>query len=196
MKEQTKGLSGRLFMVAGICLLAVAAVVLICWQWGIHASKKQAANYVRQICALSPQPQSAVPEARRDNSMAILSIDGKDFAGILEMPGYGSSLPVCANWGEVSKYPCRLSGSIYDGTMQIGTTSQDGQYDFYREITVGDPVFFTDMEGNRFSYKVADIRYEKHADQTTLQAQESSLTIFIKNIYGFEYILIFCDVLN
>ena len=77
--------------------------------------------------------------------------------------------------------------------MQIGATSQKGQYDFYREVSVGDSVFFTDMEGNRFSYTVMDIRYEKHADQAILQREDSALTLFVKNVYALEYIVIFCD---
>ena len=189
MKKRIK----RLCILIGICLLVVAALVLISWQWGIRKSQENAAQYVQTIRALIPEPQSAALEERRDNTMSVLSIDGTNFAGILEMPRFGSSLPVCADWGEVSKYPCRLSGSIYDRTMQIGATSQKGQYDFYREVSVGDSVFFTDMEGNRFSYEVTDIRYEKHADQATLQQESAALTVFIKNIYAFEYILIFCN---
>ena len=183
----------RLCILIGICLLVAGVLVLFFWQWGIHKSQENAAQYVQTIRALIPEPQSAALEERRDNTMSVLSIDGTNFAGILEMPRFGSSLPVCADWGEVSKYPCRLSGSIYDRTMQIGATSQKGQYDFYREVSVGDPVFFTDMEGNRFSYEVTDIRYEKHADQATLQQESAALTVFIKNIYAFEYILIFCN---
>ena len=80
--------------------------------------------------------------------------------------------------------------------MQIGGTSQKGQYDFYRDISVWDSVFFTDMEGNRFSYTVTDIRYEKNADQSTLQRKDASLTLFVKNVYAFEYILIYCDVVH
>ena len=80
--------------------------------------------------------------------------------------------------------------------MQIGCTSQKGQYDFYRDISVGDSVFFTDMEGNRFSYTVSDIRYEKNAEQSTLQKNDADLTLFIKNVYAFEYIVIYCNVLN
>jgi hypothetical protein len=51
------------------------------------------------------------------------------------------------------------------------------------------------MEGNRFSYAVADIRYEKHADQVALQQVDDALSLFIKNIYGFEYIIIYCTAL-
>lgn len=189
MKKQTN----RLCVLIGICLIVVAALVLISWQWGIHKAQQEATKYVQTIRTLIPEPQDTPLEERRDNTMSVLAIEEKDFVGILEMPKYGSSLPVCAIWGEVSKYPCRLSGSTYDRTIQIGTTSQKGQYDFYREVSVGDSVFFTDMEGNRFAYEITDIRYEKHADQPVLYREDTALTLFIKNIYSFDYIIIFCN---
>ena len=180
----------------GVALLVVAAVGLIFWYWGIHDAQQKAEGYVQAIYARIPQPQGAAVEARRDNTMSVLSVEGTDFVGILEMPRFDSTLPVCAGWGEVEKYPCRLGGSAYDRTIQIGATSQKGQYDFYREISAGDTVFFTDMEGNRFCYEVTDIRYESHADQETLQRKDAALTLFIKNVYALEYIVIFCDVAN
>ena len=125
--------------------------------------------------------------------MPVLSVENTDFIGILELPRHSSTLPVCAVWGEINKYPCHFSGSIYDRTMQLGGTTQKGQFDFYREISVGDALYFTDMEGNRFTYQVANIRYEKHADQAALLRHDADLTLFIKNMYAFEYIIIFCD---
>lgn len=195
MKKQNKGIADRLFII-GICLLVGAAVVLVSWQWAIRSSQRKAASYIQMIQTMIPEPQSTVLEERRDNTMSVLSINGTDFVGILEIPRYGSSLPICADWGAVSQYPCLFSGSVYDRSMQIGGTSQKGQYDFYREICVGDSVLFTDMEGNCISYEVTDIRYVKHADQTTLQSETAALKLFIKNVYAFEYIIIFCDVLS
>ena len=189
MKKQPN----RLCVLIGICLLIVAALVLIFWQGGIHSYQQEAVKYVQTIRALIPEPQGASLEEKRDNTMSVLGIEGEDFVGILEMPKFGSSLPVCADWGKVSEYPCRLGGSVYDRTIQIGATSQKGQYDFYREISVGDCLYFTDMEGNRFSYEVTDIHYEKHADQTALQREDGALTVFIKNVYSFDYIVIFCN---
>ena len=76
----------------------------------------------------------------------------------------------------------------------IGASSQKGQYDFYREISVGDELFFTDMTGNRYAYTVKSIIYRTHADRAALNSEESALTLFIKNAYAFEYILVFCDI--
>lgn len=196
MNNQKRSAARKMCILAGFCLLAGAAVLLGAWQWNIRASEKEAAILADTLRALMPGQQNAVPEERRDNTMSVLSLDGTDFIGILEMPRYGSLLPVAADWGDLRKYPCRFSGSIYDGSIQIGGTTQKGQYDFYREISVGDSLFFTDMEGNCYAFAVTDLRYEKHADQDALQRKEAALTLFIKNEYAFEYIIVSCDVLS
>lgn len=179
-------------LVGGLMLVS-ALTALLYWQWNINHSQKQASIYVETLHNLMPQPQNAVPEERRDNTMSVLSVDGVDFVGIVELPRYGSVLPVCGNWGRTSQYPCRFGGSIYDGSLQIGATTQKGQYSFYREISVGDTVIFTDVEGNRYIFQVAAMRYEKHIDQVALQRQEAALTLFVKNNYSFEYLIIFCE---
>ena len=196
MKNQINGRMQKICILAGVCLLVVAIGVLIFWQWSIHTSARKAEYYVNTLRTLMPEPRGAVLEERRDNTMSTLSMDGIDFVGLLEIPRYSSALPVCADWGTPAKHPCQFYGSIYDRTMKIGGTSQKGQFDFYREISVGDAVYFTDMEGNRYAYSVTDVRYEESADQAALQRKDASLTLFIKNIYALDYIIIFCDVLS
>ena len=163
------------------------------WRWNISNAEKQAQYYVNTLQSLLPEPQNAVPEERRDNTMSALSVDGINFLGLVELPCYASTLPVCADWDNTSKYPCRFSGSIYDGTMQIVATTQKGQYDFYRELSVGDTVCYTDAEGNRYTFTITSLRYEKQMDQAAHQQNDSALTLFIKNIYSFEYLGAFCN---
>lgn len=194
MSKRKRSLARRICILAGVCMLAAAAAMPVLWQHGMRVSAQQAAAYVHTLRTLMPEPQSAVPGARSNSAMPALPLDGTDFIGILEMPLHGSALPVCADWGRQDRYPCRFGGSIYDGTLQIGATSQSGQYDFYRNISVGDSLFFTDMEGSRYALTVTDLRYEQHAGQAELQRRDAALTLFIKNVYSFEYIIVFCDV--
>ena len=184
----------KICILVGVCLLVGAIVILALWRWNISSSEKRAQYYVSTLRALIPEPQNAVPEERRDNTMSVLSVDGIDFVGLVELPHYESALPVCADWGKISKYPCCFRGSIYDGTMQIGATTQKGQYDFYRELSVGDTVIYTDVEGNRYTFAITGLCYAKHVNQAALQQKDAALTLFIKNIYSFEYLIVFCNI--
>ena len=196
MKKQGSLTVQRICVFAGVGLLLVALITLAVWQYSVNTALKKSQNYVQLLQELMPQSQNAALEERRDNTMSSLSIEGIDFVGVIDIPRYSSTLPVCADWGETSKYPCRFDGSIYNRTLQIGATSQKGQYDFYREISVGDKVYFTDMEGNRYALEVIDLKYEKHIDQTALRRTDSAMTLFIKNLYDFEYLVVYCDVVS
>ena len=191
MKKGT--LIRRICVIAGAAMLVGALVALIGWQWNVYDSQKQAGRLVETLYALMPETRDAIVEERRDNTMSMLSIDGRDFVGIIEMPQYGLKLPVSGEWGHISRYPCHLSGSIYDGSLQIGATTQEGQYNFYREISLDDTVVFTDVEGNRYTFRVSAMRYEKHIDQASLQRENADLTLFVKNVYAFAYLVIFCE---
>ena len=178
--------SGALLIVAGVLILAL-------WQLNIHNSIQKSDEYVKTIRALTPTPQGAALEQKSNNTMPVLSVDGTDFAGVIEIPRFNSALPVCDSWGSVTKYPCKLNGSVYDKTIQIGATTQKGQYDFYRKLSVGDTVEFCDMEGNRFTYTITNLNYRDNADKATLTANKSALTLFIKNVYDFNYLIVCCN---
>ena len=195
MKKTDKPLAAKICLWAGISLLVVGVLVLAYWQLPTRFWAQKSESYVETLRTLMPSPQDSIPEERRENAMSVLSLDETDFIGILEMPRYEASLPVCADWECFAKFPCQFAGSIYDGTLQIGATSQIGQYDFYREISVGDLVRFTDVAGNRYTYTITNLRYEKHADSTTLNREDSALTLFIKNVYDFEYLIVFCNAI-
>ena len=196
MKIRSKLSIRKLCLLIGIGLLAGAVITLVVWQWNINASRDMSQNYVQKLRTIMPEPINATLEARRDNALPVLSIDGTDFVGIVEMPRYNLSLPICADWGQNSDLPCLFNGSIYNSTLQIGATSQKGQFDFYREISVGDQILFYDMEGNRYILEITGLKYEDHIDQTTLQKEDAAMTLFIKNMYAFEYLVIYCNAVS
>ena len=184
----------KIFVVAGVSLVICAAIVLAVWQGNIHLSKQKIETSINTLYTLMPTPQGAVLEERGDNTMPVLSVENTDFIGIIEMPKFISKLPVGASWGKPTKHPCYFDGSIYNSTLKVGATSQAGQYDFCGEISVGDTVLFTDMSGNQYTFYVTNLRYQKHADKAVLERENAALTLFIKNVYDFEYLIVSCDV--
>lgn len=186
----------KISFVAGCALIICSLVLLAWWQISISDAAKKSSCYVEMLRALIPDPEPAAPEEKSSSEMPVLCVDGVDFTGILELPAYQTALPVCAEWNGKLLYPSRYAGSIYDGSMKIGATTQKGQFDFYREISVGDMICFTDMTGNRYTYQVTDILYRKHADHETLDHDGSDLTLFLKNLYAFEYVMIHCEALT
>lgn len=193
MKKPSFQLITRVLFGCGICLLAISTVLLAIWVWNVESSVSASESAVNIIRASTPEPRGGVLEPRGDNTMAAMSVDGVDYVGIIEMPSYGATLPVRAEWGSVTESPCRYYGSVYDGSIEIGATTQKGQYDFYRELSIGDELVYTDMEGNRFVYGISGLRYADHADRDALGHEESDLTLFIKNIYSFNYLIVFCS---
>lgn len=185
----------KISFVTGCVLIVCSLILLTSWHVSISVAAKKSSYYVETLRTLIPEPEPAVPEEKGNNAMPVLSVDGVDFVGLMELPEYDTVLPVCGAWNGRLLYPSCYAGSIYDGSMKIGATTQKGQFDFYREISVGNSIYFTDMTGNRYSYKIADILYRKHADNGTLDYNGSDLTLFIKNLYAFEYVIIHCKAL-
>ena len=183
----------KICITAGCLLLAAAMLMLAVWQISLHMAAAKSERDVQTILQLIPEPQAAVPEPRSNNTMAALPVDGTDYIGLLSFPRYDSVLPVRADWNKRLPSPCRYDGSVYDGSLIIGGSNQKGQYTFWPEISAGDVLYFTDMTGNRYTYEVTDIRYREHADDRTLRSTEADLTLFIKNIYASEYIIVYCS---
>lgn len=166
---------------------------LIFRQCQIQKYSDALSEYVHTLEGLIPEEHSAVIEPRVNNTMTSLSVNENNFVAILSLPSNDATFPVGVSWESIDAYPCLYSGSVYDGSLVIGTTSQRGQFDFVKDVSVGNKVYLTDMTGNRFSYEVADIQYSDHADNQTLASDPHDLTIFVKNVYAFEYIIIRCS---
>ena len=84
--------------------------------------------------------------------MPVKRYNGQDYIGILEIPVHGVRLPIAAGWDKnsVRKYPCRFSGSVWDGTLIIGAGAD--HFSFAERVDAGTAVFVTDMCGRRFAY--------------------------------------------
>lgn len=69
----------------------------------------------------------------------------------------------------------------------------EGQFSFAAQMEVNDTIVLTDMEGGRYTYRVAAIQHAKHATRDKLQSGGYALTVFVKDSQNSQYILIRCN---
>ncbi len=183
-------------MVLGVLLIVASMAAMIFNHVSQNKYKEEIPQIVSEIYSLIPEVMDSVPDAPADITMPVMEIGGQDYVGILEVPAYGKVLPVYGEWNKrkVSRFPCRFTGSIYDGSLIIGTSENPGQFDITKVISGGDEVFFVDMTGLRYKYIVTDIFKTKDVSTSNLKAQEADLVIFVKSSYGSEYMIINCEI--
>ena len=58
---------------------------------------------------------------------------------------------------KLQKAPCRYSGSAYTDDLVLGAHNYDAHFGRLKKLSYGDAVRVTDLDGNVFSYQVADI---------------------------------------
>ena len=143
-----------------------------------------------------PKRTAGFKEERSNNEMPSVSYDGQDYSAILSLSRLSVELPVRASWDAkaVKKVPCRFTGNPYEGTLIIGGTEADGQFDFVPKVDVGDEVCVTDMKGCVFTYTVSTVKHAKNAKAKTLIDDNYDLTLFAKDKKTGDWLLVRCNM--
>ena len=189
MKKIGKGL-----LLAGFLLILGSAVLLICSRIHAQRAAASAAELTARLEAVLPPRTTGVTEAYTTMEMPAFSIGQQDFIGLVEIPAFQSALPLGSGWdrSQVSSFPCRFWGTVYDSSLIIGGSDQMGQFDFLDQIQLGDAVLVTDMTGAEFTYRTEKIFRSNSADAEILLDEESALTLFARDSRSFEYIIVRC----
>ncbi len=185
-----------ILLILGIALVVAAiSVPLVSYLLQQNAAK-EARALVSQLKLLMPQSYSAALDDRVNTAMPSMEVGGENFCGIIEVPSYNTDLPICQLWdqGKLSKYPCRFTGSIYDRSLIIGGSDNNGQFDFMKQIYAGETVYITDMTGGRYRYLVSDIRTVSKLSSDYLTAIEGDLVFFTKNTASLDYTVVICNI--
>ena len=185
-----------ILLILGILLILASAL----WVIGSVISQSRAEEnreaILTQLRSLMPEPRRGAPDGRSEPSLPRLSVEGTDFVGILEVTRFDTDLPVGASWDvdAAEKYPCCYWGNPYEGSLMIGGSDGDGQFDFMNQITEGDSVFFTDVTGLRFFYQVSEIHVSDGVSFDVLSALDADLIFFARNTYSLDYTVVCCEL--
>lgn len=91
-----------------------------------------------------------------DIEMPSVAINSEYYIGLLEIPSLGLSLPINSEWSysRLRSTPCRYTGSVYSNDLVIAAHNYSAHFGDIKLLKQGDPIIFTDMNGNSFTYEV------------------------------------------
>ena len=182
---------GTILILLGALLLAGALGLLGYNQWDNGRAQKAAAQVLDQLeTTLDEQEnhlQLLVPTQVDDTAreMTITAIDGWDYIGYLSIPSIGLALPVMSEWSYAGLKiaPGRYSGSTYADNMVVCAHNYAKHFSPIKWLAEGAQVYFTDMDGMRWSYEVSYVenlqptQIEKMTEKTE-DSDNWDLTLF------------------
>lgn len=194
-KNKKSRLSFCLFII-GVVLIIISVVQCVYAYFVVKSIDVDCIETVKKIENHLPEYQEGYRGISENSIMPSVEIDGTDFIGLIEVPGYDIKLPICSEWNTetVASCPCRYTGSVYNDTLIIGGADKEDQFGFADEIDVGNAVSVTDMTGQTCSYEVIKVNHVKNISKEKLRSEEDDLTLFVKRSYSSEYIIVRCAI--
>lgn len=206
---------GMIFMIIGT-VLVLAALSLTVW------NQREARQADRSAQAVLPQiyqelehaqeRQTEEPEALgvpdsaqskfafdssafQDPTMTEVEIDGYKYIGYLSVPALALELPVMSEWDyrRLRVAPCRYTGSTKTDNLVIMAHNYARHFGNLTQLTEGELVFFTDMDGAASCYEVAEVVTMKPTAVEEMTAGEYALTLFTCTYGGRSRVAVRCD---
>lgn len=176
---------GTLCMAAGL-LLIVGALLLTGYNLWDEQRAAQDAQAAMQAVTTSQQAAPDEPQPDPDETMLAVEIDGKRYVGSLELPTLGLTLPVLETCDDANlkAAPCVYSGTPYKDGFVLAGHNYKSHFGKINRLAVGDEAIFTDMEGRRFTYTVAEQTIISGTDSDAMMAGDWPLTLFTCTMDG------------
>ena len=133
-----------------------------------------------------------------DMDMPTETVNGLDYIGILEIPAIALCLPILSEWSDsaLDVAPCRYSGSAYTGDLILSGHNYTAHFWYLSDLSPGDNVYFTDVDGNVFSYEVADRETLRSTAVEQMKSGNWDLTLFTCTLGGQSRVTIRCIQTN
>lgn len=162
---------GTGWIVAGVLLIGLAFLLVLYNLWLSNHAGKSAETAVQKLEEVIPTTPATLPAStfppeieypdyvlNPHMDMPETEIDGAAYIGILEIPSLDMELPIQSEWSysNMRVSPCRYQGSVYLDNMVICGHNYTTHFRPLFDIENGASVFFTDVDGNKFEYKVLD----------------------------------------
>ena len=127
--------------------------------------------------------------------MTVREVDGQPCIGYVSLPTVERELPVIAQWSypALRKAPCRYVGSTFTDNLVIAAHNYNRHFGPITQLSPGDPVYFTDMDGLVTEYAVTDTETLMGTDVEAMTDSPADLTLFTCTYGGRSRITVRCE---
>ena len=157
---------GKICMVLGALLILGSVALLGYNQWDANRADQASQEALGKLEetlyeTIEEKADSEViqPELDPEQEMTATEIDGWEYIGYLSIPSIGRELPVMSQWSYagLKVAPGRYSGSTYADNMVVCAHNYAKHFSPIKWLALGTEVYFTDMDGLRWSYEVTNV---------------------------------------
>ena len=130
-----------------------------------------------------------------DMDMPVNEEDGYSYIGIIEIPSLELELPIQSKWSypNMKVSPCRYEGSAYLDDLVICGHNYSTHFGTLKELSEGESIRFTDMDGNIFSYQVKKTEILAPDAVSDMTSGDWNLTLFTCTPGGTSRVAVRCD---
>ena len=130
-----------------------------------------------------------------DPEMPVVMLDGYEYVGYVEIPVLGLKLPVMSEWdyNRLKLAPCRQFGSSRTDDLVIAAHNYESHFGHLKDLSVGEPVTFTDMEGIVNTYCVEKIETLNPNEVDAVQNSGYDLVLYTCTKSGKTRVTVFCN---
>lgn len=202
---------GTLLMILGAALMTAALSLFLYNQREAAEAEKTSAELIPQLTAVIEENKTAAPEqtAEVPNTPAELldpselvmtevEINGYAYVGCLSIPALDLQLPVMSGWDDtrLKMAPCRYAGSVKGEDLVVMAHNYAYHFGRISELSPGDSVIFTDMDGGVYQYEVVarDVLLPTAVEEMT--AGNFDLTLFTCTYGGQSRVTVYCDLVK
>ena len=159
-----------------------------CWKTVIETKRIKAP-------VTSKQQDAAPSTTPLDPQMPVVMLDGYEYVGYVEIPVLGLKLPVMSEWdyNRLKLAPCRQFGSSRTDDLVIAAHNYESHFGHLKDLSVGEPVTFTDMEGIVNTYCVEKIETLNPNEVDAVQNSGYDLVLYTCTKSGKTRVTVFCN---
>ena len=147
--------------------------------------------------ASTPQAETEIPDyiLNPEMEMPVQNINGVDYIGILTIPAIDLELPVVSAWSYAALRlaPCRFTGSAYTDDLVIAGHNYTSHFADLHSLQPGDILSFTDVDGNVFTYRVAETEILGENDVEGMTGSGYALSLFSCTVGGQYRVTVRCE---